>query len=105
MMLPRMLLLLLRMSLLLLLLLISFVVSVLTCGTDNVFIFFYRSTDAMLTMVKRRYRLGSTSAIAAGKCTDTAHHSEDISARHTRVGGRARSVVRCFKGKSLWLDT
>ena len=108
MMLPLLLLLLLRMSLLLLLLLlllISFAVSVLKRGTDNVFIFFYRSTDAMLTMVKRRYLLGSTSTITAGKCTDTAHHSEDISARHTRVGGRARSVVRCFKGKSLWLDT
>ena len=87
------------------LLLLSFAVSVLTRGTDTVFIFFYRSTDAMLTMVKRRYQLGGMSVIAAGKCTDTAHHSEDISAGHTRVGGRARSVVRCFKVKSLWLDT
>ena len=76
-----------------LLLLLSFAVSVLTRGIDNVFIF-YRSTDAMVTMVKRLYQLGSTSVTAAGKCTDTAHHSEDISARRTRVGGRARSVVR-----------
>ena len=88
-----------------LLLLLSFAVSVLTRGIDNVFFFFYRSTDAMVTMVKRRYQLGGTSVTAAGECTDTAHHSEGISARRTRVGGCARSVVRCFKGKSLWLDT
>ena len=90
-----------RMSLLLL----SFAVSISPRRVDTVFVLFYRSIDAMLTMVNRRYRLGGMSAIAAGKCTDTAHHSGSINARRTRVGGHIRSVVRCFKVKSLWLDT
>ena len=66
---------------------------------------FYRSIDVMLTMGKKRYRLGGMSVIAAGKCTDTAHHCGHINARRTRVGRRVQSAVRCFKVKSLWLDT
>ena len=59
----------------------------------------------MLTMGKRWYKLGGISAIAADKYTDTAHHSGYINARLTQVGRRVQSAVRCFKVKSLWLDT
>ena len=84
-----------------LLLLLPFAVSVSPRCADTVFVLFYRSIEMMLTMVKRWYKLGIISAIAAGKCTDTAHHSGDTNARPIRVGGRVQSAVRCFKTKSL----
>ena len=83
---------------------LSFAVSVSPHHTDTVFIF-YRSIDAMLTMVTRWFWLSGTSAVAAGKCTDTAHHSVDIDAGRTWVGRHFQSAVRRFKGKSRWLDT
>ena len=64
----------------------------------------YRLIDTMVTMVKRWYRLSGTSAIAADKCTNTAHHSVDIDVKLTWIGGHVQSGVRCFKERSAWLD-